>query len=117
MSCPKPARSSSARRARSSSRTSRESKLFPEEKFKDYELPKLEDVNHYTSWVDACLDDGKTTSNFTYAGPLAETVLLGVLATRFPGEQLLWDTAAARFTHHADANARLSKKYRAGWAS
>jgi hypothetical protein len=93
-----------------------ESKLFPEEKFKDYELPKLEDVNHYTRWVDACLDSGKTTSNFTYAGPLAETVLLGVLATRFPGEQLLWNTAAAHFTHHADANARLSKEYRAGWS-
>ncbi len=91
-----------------------ESKLFPEEKFKDYELPKLEDVNHCTSWVNACLGNGQTTSNFTYAGPLAETVLLGVLATRFPGEQLLWDTNAGQFTHHADANARLSKKYRRG---
>jgi predicted dehydrogenase len=92
-----------------------ESKLFPEETFKDYERPKLEDVNHYTSWVDACLDNGKTTSNFTYAGPITETVLLGVIATRFPGEQLLWDTTAGQFTHHADANARLSKKYRKGW--
>jgi predicted dehydrogenase len=93
-----------------------ESKLFPEENFKDYDLPNLEDVNHYTSWVDACLDNGKTTSNFDYAGPLSETVLLGVIATRFPREQLLWDTKAGQFKHHADANARLSAKYRAGWA-
>jgi hypothetical protein len=41
--------------------------------------------------------------------------LLGVIATRFPGEQLLWDAKAAHFSHHADANARLRKKYRAGW--
>jgi hypothetical protein len=93
-----------------------EPKLFPEDKFKDYELPKLEDVNHYTSWVDACLGDGQTTSNFTYAGPLAEAVLLGVVALRFPGEELHWNAAAASFKHHADANARLTTKYRAGWS-
>ncbi|MEX0642329.1 MAG: Gfo/Idh/MocA family oxidoreductase [Pirellulales bacterium] len=92
-----------------------DAKLFPEDKFKDYDLPKLGDVNHYTSWVDACLDSGKTTSNFTYAGSLSETVLLGVLATRFPGEQLLWDARTARFTQHESANARLSKEYRPGW--
>jgi hypothetical protein len=92
-----------------------ESRLFPEQKFADYELPKLEDVDHYTSWVDACLDNGTTTSNFGYAGLLAETTLLGVLATRFPGEQLLWQSKEGRFTHHADANAWLGKEYREGW--
>jgi predicted dehydrogenase len=93
-----------------------EASLFPKEKFKEYELPKLEDLNHYTSWADACLDGGKTTSNFNYAAPLTETVLLGTIALRFPKEQLLWDAKAGQFTHHADANARLSKEYRAGWA-
>jgi predicted dehydrogenase len=92
-----------------------EPRLFSEEKFKEYPHPKLEDLNHYTSWVDACLDAGRTTSNFSYTAPLTETVLLGVLATRFPGEQLLWDTAGGQFIHHADANARLTKAYRRGW--
>lgn len=92
-----------------------ESKLFPEEKFREYARPDLGDANHYTDWVDACLDNGKTTSNFAYAAPLTETVLVGVIATRFSGEQLQWDTAAGRFTHHADANARISKRYRPGW--
>jgi predicted dehydrogenase len=92
-----------------------ESKLFPEDKFKDYDLPKLDDKNHYTGWVDACLDAGTTTSGFAYAGPLAETVLLGVIATRFPGEQLTWDSNAGQFVHHADANDWLAKPYRKGW--
>jgi predicted dehydrogenase len=92
-----------------------EPRLFPEAKFADYPVPQLEDVNHFTSWVDACLGDGQTTSNFGYAGPLTEAVLLGVIALRFPHEQLLWDSRAGRFTHHADATALLSKEYRRGW--
>ena len=90
--------------------------LFPTEKFKDYKMPKLEDINHYTGWAHACLGDGTTKSNFDYAGPLTETVLLGGIAIRFPKEQLLWDSEALEFTHHADATARLTKQYRKGWA-
>jgi hypothetical protein len=90
--------------------------LFPTEKFKDYKLPALEDINHYTSWAHACLGDGTTKSNFNYAGPLTEAVLLGAIAIRFPKEQLMWDSKALEFTHHADATARLTKEYRKGWA-
>ncbi len=92
-----------------------EPQLFPEEKFKDYKRPMLGDLNHYTAWAHACLGDGTTKSNFAYAGPLAETVLLGTIAIRFPNEQLLWDSEAAQFTHHADANSHLRKEYRHGW--
>jgi predicted dehydrogenase len=89
--------------------------LYPAAKFKDYKMPAMENLNHYTGWAHACLGDGKTNSHFDYAVPLTETVLLGAIAIRFPKEQLLWDSAAGEFTHHADANARLTKKYRAGW--
>lgn len=89
--------------------------IFPAEQFADFKMPELEDVNHYTSWAHACLGDGTTTSNFSYAGPLAEAVLLGVVAIRFPKEQLQWDAKAFEFTHHADATARLTKDYRTGW--
>ncbi|MCI0334068.1 MAG: Gfo/Idh/MocA family oxidoreductase [Planctomycetes bacterium] len=89
--------------------------LFPEDKFREYKMPEVGEVNHYTSWADACLGDGKTTSHFGYAGPLAEAVLLGVIAIRFPKEQLQWDTRRGEFTHHADATARLTKEYRRGW--
>jgi predicted dehydrogenase len=89
--------------------------LHPADKFKDYKMPSLGDINHYTSWAHACLGDGTTHSNFDYSGPLTETVLLGAVAIRFPKEQLLWDSKAMEFTHHADATARLTKEYRKGW--
>jgi hypothetical protein len=91
-------------------------KLFPQEKFADYNVPKLDDLNHYTDWAHACLGDGTTKSNFDYAGPLTESVLLGGIAIRFPKEQLLWDSEAGEIKHNADANARLTKEYRNGWA-
>lgn len=93
-----------------------EPQLLPEEKFRDFAIPQLEDVNHYTSWVDACLGDGATTSSFAYAGPLTETVLLGTVAVRFPGETLQWDAPALSFTNHTDATARINKEYRPGWS-
>jgi hypothetical protein len=91
--------------------------LYPRDKFASYQMPKLDDINHYTTWAHACLGDGMTKSNFAYAGPLTETVLLGAVAIRFPKEQLLWDSEALEFTHNADATARLTKEYRQGWAS
>ncbi len=89
--------------------------LFPQEKFRDYAIPQLEDVNHYTSWVDACLGDGKTTSHFGYASRLTETVLLGAVAVRFAGQRLEWDAPSGKFTNHEAANGRLTKSYRPGW--
>jgi hypothetical protein len=90
-------------------------RLFPEAEFRDYEIPRLEDVNHYTSWVDACLDSGATTSNFAYAGRLTETVLLGAVAIRFPGERLQWDAQAGQISGPHEATAYLTKSYRRGW--
>jgi predicted dehydrogenase len=88
--------------------------LFPEDKFRDYQVPQLDDLNHYTGWAHACLGDGTTTSNFAYSGPLTEAVLIGVVAVRFPGQRLQWDTRAGQFTNHAAANERLTKNYRVG---
>ena len=89
--------------------------LLPADRFADYKKPMLEDIDHYTSWAHACLDRGQTSSNFTYAGGLAEAVLLGTVAIRFPKEQLNWDAKAGQFLHHSDANGRLTKEYRQGW--
>jgi hypothetical protein len=89
--------------------------LFPKEKFVEFKMPEVGEVNHYTSWVDACLGDGQTSSHFGYAGPLTEAVHLGVVAIQFPKEQLRWNAKAGEITHHADATARLTKEYREGW--
>jgi predicted dehydrogenase len=34
--------------------------LYPKENFVDFKMPEVGEVNHYTSWVDACLGDGQT---------------------------------------------------------
>ena len=72
-------------------------------------------VDHYVAWADACRGEGKTTSHFDYAGPLTETVLLGTIAIRVPGETLKWDAAAMKVTNSAKANGLLRKAYRKGW--
>jgi predicted dehydrogenase len=89
--------------------------LLPQEKFADYPLPKLDDVDHYLQWTNAIRGEGKTTSNFDYAGPLTETVLLGTVACRFAGEPLAWDSANLRFTNNSKANDYVRQPYRKGW--
>ena len=90
-------------------------KLLPEEKFADYEKPKLERLSHYVLWADACRGEGTTNSNFGYAGNLTETILLGTIAIRLRGTELKWDAAAQNLTGHAQAANLLSKPYRKGW--
>ena len=47
---------------------------------------------HYEEWVNACKGGPKPVASFDYAGPMTETVLLGVLALRAPGTRLEWDS-------------------------
>lgn len=62
---------------------------------------------HYHQFVDACLGKEKTSAPFSYAARLTETILLGVIAGRFPNKTLHWDSAQAKF-EEAEANAFLS---------
>jgi predicted dehydrogenase len=91
--------------------------LFPKEKFAEYVYPELEPRNHWYDFIDCCLKGGKTqpTANFDYAGPLTEAVLLGCLASPFPGQTLEWDAAALKVTNHEAANAFVTRQYRKGW--
>jgi predicted dehydrogenase len=89
--------------------------LLPQEKFVGYPMPQIDEHDHYLQWTNAIRGDGKTTSNFDYAGPLTETVLLGTVACRFPGEQLAWDSANLRFTNVSRANDYVRQAYRKGW--
>lgn len=74
----------------------------------------LETRNHYTEWTDACRGQGATSTSFSYAGPLTEAVLMGVVAGSLRGRKLGWDTEQKRFDD-ADANRLLGRKYRSGW--
>jgi predicted dehydrogenase len=89
--------------------------LLPREKFITYERPKLKGRDHYVQWVNACMGKDKASAGFDFAGPLTETVLLGVLAARYPGKRLEWDAANLRVTNLAEANEHVRVAYRKGW--
>ncbi len=89
--------------------------LLPAERFKDYKLPSPGGTDHYLQFVEACRGNGKTSAPFDYSGPLTESVLLGCLATRFPGTTLEWNAANLKFTNHTQANLFIHRQYRRGW--
>ena len=90
--------------------------LLPEEKFKDARLINPGGEDHYLQFVEACRGKAKTSTPFSYSGPLTESVLLGCLATRFPGQTLEWDAQALRVTNVEEPNRFVRKRYREGWA-
>ena len=66
---------------------------------------------HYHQFVDACLGKDKCSAPFSYSARLTETILLGVIAGRFPGKTLHWDNASAKFQEE-EANEFLDSPYR-----
>ena len=93
-----------------------EAELFPAKKFSDYRRPGVDDGNHYHQWVDACLGDETTSASFSYAGPLTEALLLGVVANRFPKSKLNWDAEKLEITNLPEANKLLKRTYREDFA-
>ena len=99
-------------------------RLIPDSKMKAYGDPpkKLErSIGHYKEWAEACKGGKPAGSNFDWAGPLAETVLLGNVALRLhmreemTRRKLLWDAPNLRFTNSDAANKFLRREYREGW--
>jgi predicted dehydrogenase len=98
--------------------------LIPESRRKEYgEAPKklARSVGHYQEWINACKGGPAGGSNFDWAGPLTEVVLLGNVALRLQmreelvRKKLLWDAQAMRFTNSEEANRFLKRESRAGW--
>jgi hypothetical protein len=74
----------------------------------DYER---DSPKHYHQFVDACLGRDQVSAPFSYASRLTETILLGVIAGRFPNKTLHWDSEKAAFKE-SEANVFLSGKNR-----
>ncbi|HCO86280.1 MAG TPA: gfo/Idh/MocA family oxidoreductase [Arenibacter sp.] len=89
--------------------------LLPENKYLDYQMPTLEDRNHYHHFVDACLGGDKTESYFAQSGPMTEAILLGTVAIRMPDTVLKWDPVNMSFLNQPKANKFLQREYRKGW--
>ena len=99
--------------------------LIPAKRAKEYgEPPKKlpRSIGHHQEWIAACKGGQAAGSNFDWAGPLSEVVLLGNVALRqqmreeLTTKRLLWDAANLRFTNSETANQFLKREYRAGWA-
>ncbi len=76
---------------------------------------------HHLEWANACKGGPAAGSNFDWAGPLAEAVLLGNVALRLQLREdltlskLLWDAPSLKFTNLNEANQFVRREYRAGW--
>lgn len=100
--------------------------LFPETLRKDYKqppktLPRVSEPGayfegHHQNWLSAIRNGGKACSDFSYGGSLTEIALLGVMALRFPGQELRWDTRNMRFSNHDEATKLLKPTFRDGWS-
>jgi predicted dehydrogenase len=93
-------------------------RIIPESQMQAYERPPRRlprSVGHHAEWIEACKSGPPAGSNFDYAGPLAETVLLGNIAIR-AGERIHWDPAQMKITNLPEANAYLRRDYRPGWS-
>jgi hypothetical protein len=96
-------------------------RLIPETKMQEYRrpektLPRVKG-SHYQDWLDAIREQRKAGSDFAdYGGPLTEVAMLGVIALKFPGVQLEWDTREMAFANCGEANAWLKPAYRKGWS-
>ena len=94
-------------------------RLIPESRNKEYQRPPQtlpRSIGHHKEWIEACKGGPPPRSNFDFAGPLTEAVLLGALCIRNGGEKLTWDNANLKITNVAEANALLHYEYRNGWS-
>jgi predicted dehydrogenase len=92
-------------------------KLLPEADFKDFKRPEptiAKSLGHHQEWIEAIKGGKPALCNFDYAGPLAETVLLGNVAYR-TGKKLEWDAATLKAKNCPEADRFIRKEYRKGW--
>ena len=91
--------------------------VLPDSKMAALPQIDLPDRDHYAEFIDVVLGGGKEkcSANFSYAGPLTESVIIGNVAAHFTGETLEFDAKTLSFPRKRDANQFLTRSYRNGW--
>jgi hypothetical protein len=75
------------------------------------------ETSHEMNWANACKGVGEATCPFSYAAPLTEVMLLGLVALRAgQGFKIEYDAKHMRVTNSERANEYLVREYREGWA-
>jgi predicted dehydrogenase len=99
-------------------------RIYPDERARQYGAPPKRlsrSVGHHQEWIDACKGGPAAGSNFDWAGPMTETILLGNVALRsqlredLTKTKLEWNASELAFTNHSSANQFLKREYREGW--
>jgi len=95
-------------------------RLLPASRDKEYQRPPKtlpRSVGHHKEWLEACKwGPVVPRSNFDFAGPLTEAVLLGSVCIHNGGTPLTWDSENLKITNDPDANKLLRYVYRQGWS-
>jgi hypothetical protein len=87
---------------------------FPQQGGRPQRLPRS--GSHEREWVNACLGRGpRPMSNFDYAGPVLELLLLGNICTQL-GRAIEYDPVAGVILNDDEANRALRPPRRDGWA-
>jgi predicted dehydrogenase len=94
-------------------------RLIPESKHREFKFPPKtlpRSIGHHAEWILACKTGSPTESNFGFAGPLTEAVLLGSVAIHIGGEKLTWDPVNMKIPNVPEAEQFLHYEYRQGWS-
>lgn len=96
-------------------------RLIPETKMQEYTRPEKtipRSSGIRLEWIEAIKKGTKSTTDFSYSGPLTEAMLLANVAVRLKDRnmKLLWDGERMEFTNLPEANEFLHFEYRPGWS-
>jgi predicted dehydrogenase len=99
-------------------------RIYPDARAREYGTPPKvlpRSAGHHAEWIEACKGGPAAGSNFDWAGPMTETILLGNVALRsqlredLTRTKLKWDATKLAFSNHPAANQFLRREYRTGW--
>lgn len=93
--------------------------LLPKARFADVDVKQPKRLpaspGHYREWLVACRGGQEPLASFKYSAIFNEFLMLGDVATRFPGETLCYNPRLGKITNHAEADGALGYRYRQGW--
>ncbi len=95
-------------------------RLIPETFMKEYKRPEKtipRSPGIHKEWVEAIKANKKSTTDFSYSGPLTEMMLLGNVAILCKDKNvaLQWDAEKMEISNLSEANDFLHTEYRDGW--
>lgn len=95
-------------------------RLVPESRMRETQfppktIPRVPDGDPHQEWVNACKGGPRPGSNFDYAGPLTEMVLLGNVAIQARGRKVRWNAEGMKIPGEPVLTRMLRPRHRAGF--